>query len=94
MFLVVMTTTINPADPHLRRKLIIGLFKRGKFDRSKHEHMIEDFHCHLCDTDVYVSVCCGLSYKDHTHLSIERLRQNIARYVINVWRDSIITANG
>ena len=48
----VITTTIDPAELNLRRKLRSGGVVSGVFDRGQHEHVIEDLHCHICEVDV------------------------------------------
>ena len=48
----IVTTSINPAEPAVLRKLQSGRRLRPIFDRSVHKHVIEDRHCHLCEIDV------------------------------------------
>ena len=44
-----MALTLDPADPNIR-----GDTQKGKaiFDRSQHEHVIENCHCYICQADV------------------------------------------
>ncbi|XP_019859614.1 PREDICTED: probable palmitoyltransferase ZDHHC1 [Amphimedon queenslandica] len=50
----ILTTTIDPAEASVRDKLrdSNGSVARGVFDRRRHEHVIEDLHCHICDVNV------------------------------------------
>jgi len=60
----IVTTSINPAEPAVLRKLQSGHRLRPIFDRSVHKHVIEDWHCHLCEVDVSLSAKhCGLCDK-------------------------------
>ncbi|XP_012497130.1 PREDICTED: uncharacterized protein LOC105808114 [Propithecus coquereli] len=47
-----ITATIDPAEPNMRLKNHLDLMPPS--DRSKHEHVIEDQYCHLCE--VFVSL--------------------------------------
>ncbi len=49
---VVMTTSIDPSEEQVRRKVRRGRRLRPVFDRSVHEHVIENRHCNLCQVDV------------------------------------------
>ena len=45
----IVTSSIDPTDPAVLRK------KNGKkavFDRTKHDHVIENCHCYICECDV------------------------------------------
>jgi len=43
-------TLLDPADPNLRAKS--SLTEVPVFDRSRHAHVIENGHCHLCDISI------------------------------------------
>lgn len=64
-----MALTLDPADPNIR-----GDTQKGKaiFDRSQHEHVIENCHCYICQADVgpkskHCSVCnkCVSDFDHH-----------------------------
>ena len=48
----IVTTSINAAEPAVQRTLRSGRRLRPIFDRSLHKHVIEDYHCNLCEVDV------------------------------------------
>lgn len=65
----VMALTYDPADPNIR-----GGTKKTKaiFDRSQHQHVIENCHCYICQVDVgpkskHCSVCnkCVSDFDHH-----------------------------
>lgn len=65
----IVASTINPADEAVLRKKDD---KRAAFDRTKHEHVIENCHCYICEVDVesrskHCSVCnkCISSFDHH-----------------------------
>uniref|UniRef100_A0A8C8ZNA8 Uncharacterized protein n=1 Tax=Prolemur simus TaxID=1328070 RepID=A0A8C8ZNA8_PROSS len=48
----VITVTIDPAEANVRLKKNY-LDVLPSFDRSKHQHVIEDQYCHLCEVTVF-----------------------------------------
>lgn len=50
---IIVTTTIDPAEPEVRRKFSKKRHRlRAQLDRSVHKHVIENQHCNLCQVDV------------------------------------------
>jgi len=65
----ILALVLDPADPAVRLK---GTFSKGSFDREKHNHVIEDCFCYICQTKVSVqskhcSVCnkCVAEFDHH-----------------------------
>lgn len=47
----IIASTINPADPQVLKKQNGGGDSPG-YDPDKHQHVIENMHCYLCEADV------------------------------------------
>ncbi|XP_046842453.1 palmitoyltransferase ZDHHC11-like isoform X2 [Xenia sp. Carnegie-2017] len=41
--------TVNPADPNVKLKKVE---KAAEFDRALHKHVIENYHCYICQVEV------------------------------------------
>lgn len=52
-----LACSINPADDEVLRKIQHGNKEVATFDRSAHRHVIENFHCYICQVDVSVVIC-------------------------------------
>lgn len=65
-----MALTYDPADPNIR-----GGTKKAKaiFDRSQHQHVIENCHCYICQVDVQVFFQC-LTLKIYLYDSLTGLQ--------------------
>lgn len=49
-----LACSVNPADVEVIRKMDEGIEEVATFDRSKHRHVIENCHCHICEVDVSI----------------------------------------
>ncbi|XP_014675373.1 PREDICTED: probable palmitoyltransferase ZDHHC1 [Priapulus caudatus] len=69
IIVTILSCSLNPADPNLRRRSPNK--PMPKFDRTKHKHVIENNRCYLCEVDVHkgskhCSACNKCVYKfDH-----------------------------
>ncbi|XP_052816943.1 palmitoyltransferase ZDHHC1-like [Mya arenaria] len=56
----IVSISIDPSDPSVLAKK----YPKLKFDRSRHKHVIEECHCHICQVDVGgKSKHCGVCNK-------------------------------
>lgn len=54
LIIYISSTTVNPADDSVRKKYTskLGKVKPAKFDRSVHNHVIENQFCYICEVSV------------------------------------------
>ena len=48
----ILACSVNPADRAVLEKLARGDRHLAAFDRTVHQHVIENLHCHICDISV------------------------------------------
>jgi len=51
-----LACSVNPADIGVISKMRQGTYKTAQFDRTLHQHVIENFHCYICEVDVLVTL--------------------------------------
>lgn len=50
--LLIVATTIDPADDNAKERIRNLNRPMAKFDRSAHQHVIENSYCHICQVPV------------------------------------------